>query len=44
MRQGLSGEGVEVSKKDAELLVSRYDRDKDGKVTFADFVREIKCV
>jgi len=44
VKETLSKEEIEVSKKDAELLLNRYDKDKDGKVIFSDFIREIKCV
>jgi len=30
-----------ISDNEAELILKRYDKNKDGKVSFAEFLREI---
>jgi Ca2+-binding EF-hand superfamily protein len=31
---------MEISKEEAILLMNRYDKNKDGRVTLADLIRE----
>ena len=40
-RVSLERQGVFYSEKDIALLVRRYDRDQDGKVSYSEFVREV---
>jgi len=40
-RELLSGHGIYTTQKELQTLVTRYDRNEDGKVSYTDFVREI---
>lgn len=35
--------GIYVNDKDVTVMMEKFDKDRDGKISYSDFVEEIRC-